>query len=86
MSNRVNVLRYFQGLFIETGSFAFEVKVDFGLKSTIPGGWSDGRVLEELGIKPTQPPIGIGLGLGLCLAIKRSKTTNLGEAFWYTNL
>ena len=51
MSNRVNVLRYFQGLFIETGSFAFEVKVDFGLNHTFPGdgvgGWLEKVKIEQ---------------------------------------
>ena len=34
-----------------------------------PDGPPDGQGLEELGIKPTQPPTGFGLGLGLSLAI-----------------
>ena len=43
------------------------------LKSTSLGGWTAGRpaerVLEELELKPTQPPTVVGLGLGLSLAI-----------------
>ena len=39
MTNRVKVRRYFWGLTIDTNNFAFEVKVDFDLNYTFPGGW-----------------------------------------------
>ena len=38
MTNRVKVLKCFQGLTIEANNFAFEVKVILGLESTCPDG------------------------------------------------
>ena len=58
------------GLFItlET-NVILTMRVNCGLKVLL---WKVGRVLEELELKPTQPPteVGLGLGLGLSLAIK----------------
>ena len=36
MTNRVKVLKCFQGLTIETNNFAFEVKVILGMERTCP--------------------------------------------------
>ena len=51
--------------------FYFNTDIDLWLKSTSLGGRLAGRVLEELELKPTQPPTFVGLGLGLSLAINR---------------
>ena len=40
--------------------------VNCGLKVLL---WKVGRVLEELELKPTQPPTEVGLGLGLELSL-----------------
>ena len=39
MTNRVKVMKYFQGLIIETKNFPLEVKVILGLKSTHLESW-----------------------------------------------
>ena len=49
-TNRVKVLKYFQGLIIETNNFAFEVKVILGLETTFCylgglGGWVTGWII-----------------------------------------
>ena len=48
-------------------NFILTMIVNCGLKVLL---WEVGRVLEELELKPTQPPtlVGLGLGLGLSLA------------------
>ena len=46
-------------------NFIKTMKVNCGLKVLL---WEVGRVLEELELKPTQPPTVVGLGLELRLA------------------
>ena len=65
MTNRVKVLSHLQGLVIEPNNFAFEVKAEFRLKSTI----SDGRPAGRPGLSGTntisaQAGAGTGAELG----------------------
>ena len=57
------------------------------LKSTSLGGWtagsSAGRVLEELELKPTQPPTVVGLGFGLSLAISKLESMSDGSETYF---
>ena len=52
------------GLTIETNNFAFEVKVNFGLNYTFPGGWVVGWVggwLEKMKIEQSSASAGLKL-------------------------
>ena len=71
----------------------FDIECELWLKSTSLAGWtagssvglSAGRVLEELELKPTQPPtvVGLGLGFGLSLAISKLESMSDGSETYF---
>ena len=64
MTNRVKVLRCFQGLTIDTNNFAFGLSDVMLLESTIPDGRTD-RGLDDDNINSAQLELGLWLSFAI---------------------
>ena len=56
---------------------------NYSVKNTSLGGLPVGQVLEELELKPTQPPTVVGLGFGLSLAISKLESMSDGSETYF---
>ena len=80
---KVNIFWHF--ITLETNVILI-LSVNCGLKVLLwEAGRPAGRVLEELELKPTQPPtvVGLGLGFGLSLAISKLESMSDGSETYF---
>ena len=83
--NRSKINSFWLFITLET-NVILTMRVNCGLKVLLwEGGQPARRVLEELELKPTQPPtvVGLGLGFGLSLAISKLESMSDGSETYF---